>query len=280
MIFKKKCLTKPNALESLLNDSPIIISIPHSGRNYEKKFLNQTNLNINDLRRSEDAYVDEILFLNLNNVSFLKANFPRIFVDVNRTPLEIDPFMWEQNALKKLYNQKTQKVLSGIGVFPKVTLNGDFIYRHKLPYSEAQRRFFNYYFPYHKKIREIIKFTKKKFKKAIVLDCHSMSSEIIDNNVDFVLSNGDGKTASKEIIMSIKKKLNKYGYEVNINDPFKGGFISMYHSNVKKNIHFVQVEINKKLYMFEKNLIINKKKIADLQLLFEEVIRQMHTKFI
>ena len=40
---------------------PIIISIPHSGTNYSKSFLNSTKLSINELKFSEDSYIDELL---------------------------------------------------------------------------------------------------------------------------------------------------------------------------------------------------------------------------
>ncbi len=40
---------------------PIIISIPHSGANYSKSFLNSTKLSFNELKFSEDSYVDQLL---------------------------------------------------------------------------------------------------------------------------------------------------------------------------------------------------------------------------
>ena len=40
---------------------PIIISIPHSGTNYSKSFLNSTKLSFNELKFSEDSYVDQLL---------------------------------------------------------------------------------------------------------------------------------------------------------------------------------------------------------------------------
>ncbi len=266
---KKNC--KP--FEYILKESPIIIMMPHSGRNYEKKFLNQTNLSINSLRDSEDAYVDKIFFSSLSNFSYIKANFPRIFVDVNRSPLEIDPLMWEDTSLKKLFNQRTSKVLSGIGVFPKVNLNGTYIYNCKLPFKEAKRRLLYYYFPYHKKIKEIINISKTKFEKIIALDCHSMSSEIVSSNIDIVLSNGEGKTACHEILYLIEECFTEFGFKVKINDPFKGGFISFFHSNLERNINVVQIEIKKNVYMTEDNFVIKKDKMEKLKRCFKTLIR-------
>ena len=275
MIYKNYSYFKNCSYESYVRDSPIVIMAPHSGRNYDKCFLKQTNLSIQDLRGSEDAYVDKIFFSNLGDFSFIKANFPRIFIDVNRSPLEIDSLMWENNKFKKLFNQKTSKVLSGIGVFPKVNINGEIIYSCRLPFEEAKRRLFTYYFPYHKKIREIIKLSKKKYKKIIALDCHSMSSDIVDVDTDIVLSNGEGKTSDYDTLYFVKNVLNSFGLKVNINDPFKGGFISYYHADVKRGINFIQIEINKKLYMCQKNFVVKEKELKKLKKCFKSLIHSI-----
>ncbi|MGY8976300.1 MAG: N-formylglutamate amidohydrolase, partial [Alphaproteobacteria bacterium] len=72
---------------------PIIISIPHSGSVYSENFLKNILLKKKELQYSEDNYVDKILGKTINNISYVKANFPRSFIDVNRSPLELDPLM-------------------------------------------------------------------------------------------------------------------------------------------------------------------------------------------
>ena len=258
------------SFEFISQNSPLIIMVPHSGRNYDKILLNQTQLSIKELRDSEDAYVDKFFSNNVKKFSFLKAKFPRIFVDVNRSPLEIDPLMWQENGLTKIFNQKTLKVLSGIGVFPKVNLQGDFLYNSKIPFIEAKRRLFKYYFPYHKKIKDVINTTIIKFKKVVALDCHSMASDIIDSDV--VLSNGQGITASYDILYFMKDFFKSFGFKVSINNPFKGGFISYHHSNIKKNIHFIQVEVNKRIYMSEQDYTIKKEEMKKLQSCFKKLV--------
>ena len=63
--------------------SKLFIMVPHSGRNYEKKFLKLTKVRLSELRKSEDCFVD-LIFKDLKlKFNFLSANFPRIFVDVN-----------------------------------------------------------------------------------------------------------------------------------------------------------------------------------------------------
>ena len=141
--------------------------------------------------------------------------------------------MWGNSNLDNLFDKKSIKVLNGIGVFAKYNLFGEYIYSSKLPFSEAKWRLLNYYFPYHKKIKEIIKKTKEKYKKIIALDCHSMASELVNNKTDIVISNVNNKSSSVEILNLIKKSFSNHSYKINTNNPFKGGFITSIMENQK-----------------------------------------------
>ena len=76
--------------------SPLLIMLPHSGRDYDDIFNKQSHLSLSTLRKSEDIYLDLLFKKNTNNYNYIKANFPRILVDVNRSPLEVDTKMWKK----------------------------------------------------------------------------------------------------------------------------------------------------------------------------------------
>ncbi len=62
----------------------LFLNSSHSGRNYSDFTKYFSNLSISDMRKSEDNYMD-LLFDNKKlNINLLTANFPRIFVDLNR----------------------------------------------------------------------------------------------------------------------------------------------------------------------------------------------------
>ncbi len=68
----------------------LFLNSSHSGRNYSD-FLNHNHkLSLNDLRKSEDTYVDLLFDSKFLNINFLVAKFPRIFVNLNRSHLELD----------------------------------------------------------------------------------------------------------------------------------------------------------------------------------------------
>ena len=111
--------------------------------------------------------------------------------------------------------QNQSKVINGIGVFAKYNLFGKYLYSSKIPFNEAKWKTINYYFPYHKKIKEILHTNKSNYNEEVIaLDCHSMSSALVNNEIDIVISNGDNKSSSKELINLVKKSLKKYSYNI------------------------------------------------------------------
>src|SRR5471030_702598 len=75
---------------------PFLFASPHSGRSYPASLLERTRLDATTLRRSEDAFVDE-LFAGVVGLGapLLRALFPRAFLDVNRGMAELDAAMFD-----------------------------------------------------------------------------------------------------------------------------------------------------------------------------------------
>ena len=68
-----------------------------------------------------------------------------------------------------------------------------------------------------------------------------MSSEIVENNIDIVLSDNNGKAADKKYIKGLKEIFNKYNYNVSINMQFKGCFTTKYYGKPYENVHAIQI---------------------------------------
>ena len=68
--------------------------------------------------------------------NYIKTNFPRSYVDVNRHPFEIDPFMIS-SKIPNFINSNSSKTKRGIGVIPKVAVYGNDIYNHLLTRREV-----------------------------------------------------------------------------------------------------------------------------------------------
>ncbi len=125
-----------------------VFASPHSGRFYPHSFIAHSRLTSLSLRRSEDAFVDE-LFSGVTELGapLIAARFPRAYLDVNRAPQEIDAAMFE-GALP-VSPDSTPRVAAGLGVIPRIVRDGAEIYRGKLAPEELAERLTHLYRPYH-----------------------------------------------------------------------------------------------------------------------------------
>lgn len=241
--------------------SPLVFSSPHSGRRYPQAFLKASNLNEISIRRSEDAFVDEI-FSDMPSLGapLLCAEFPRAFCDVNREAFELDPAMFTC-ALPEFANSSSLRVASGLGTIARVVADGEEIYRRKLTFADAQARVEKLYRPYHRALNSLLEKTKDQFGFAILVDCHSMPSKpslartrAKRDAHDIVLGDRFGTSCHAGVINGIERALRNQGLKVAKNDPFAGGFCTEYYGQPFTDIHAVQIEINRDLYMIESNL--------------------------
>ena len=116
-----------------------VFASPHSGTDYRPEFLTQSRLDPITLRRSEDAFVDEIFAAAPERgAPLLRALFPRAFIDPNREPWELDAAMFAE-PLPNYVNSRSPRVAAGLGTIARVVANGEEIYGHKLDFTEAAR---------------------------------------------------------------------------------------------------------------------------------------------
>ena len=111
--------------------SPLILASPHAGRDYRAEFLAISRLDMAQLRRTEDAFVDQ-LFQDgpSHGVPLLCANFPRSWLDVNRDEWELDPAMFA-DQLPAQAAAVSARAAAGLGAIPRVASQGAPIYRRK-----------------------------------------------------------------------------------------------------------------------------------------------------
>ena len=71
---------------------------------------------------------------------------------------------------------------------------------------------------------------------------------------DFVLGDRDGTTCEPEFTETVRALLVGMGYDVKVNDPYKGVELVRAYSDPRARRHSLQIEINKRLYMDETTL--------------------------
>jgi N-formylglutamate amidohydrolase len=240
---------------------PLVFSSPHSGDVYPPAFVAASRLDPVMLRRSEDAFVDE-LFASAPGAgaALLKARFPRAFIDPNREPYELDPGMFADN-LPAWVNRSSPRVGAGLGTIARIVANGAEIYRGKLEFAEAEARIERFYRPYHTALAALLDDSAARFGRVLLIDCHSMPAvggpldrDPGKRRVDFVLGDAHGTSCAPELVAWVESFLRGLGYTTTRNDPFAGGFITRHYGRPAANRHALQIEINRRLYMDEERV--------------------------
>ena len=241
--------------------APVVFASPHSGRDYPPEFIAASRLNVVSLRRSEDAFMDEIFAAAPDfGVPLLGARFPRAYVDANREAFELDPAMFT-DPLPDYVNTRSPRIAAGLGTIARVVTDGEDIYHEPLRFEDALGRIEALYRPYHKALQGLLQATQERFGGCLLVDCHSMPSGQLapelgagDGNkpADMVLGDCFGTSSAPAVTDIAKAALEASGFTVALNKPYAGGFTTRHYGRPREGVHVLQVEINRALYMDEK----------------------------
>ena len=228
---------------------PVVFNSPHSGNVYPRAFLTASRLEMAELRRSEDSFVDELcLGVVRRGYPLMRAHFPRCYVDVNREPYELDPRMFE-GRLPSFANTRSMRVAGGLGTVARVVGDAQEIYGQRIPVDDAIRRIEGLYKPYHRGLRRLFTRVHRDFGAAVLIDCHSMPSSA---GADVVLGDRYSTSCVAAVAETIESTLRAQGYSVSRNKPYAGGFITEHYGNPAAGLHAIQLELNRALYMDER----------------------------
>ncbi len=236
--------------------SPFIFAAPHSGRHYPPCFKSRARLDDQKLRQSEDAFVD-ILYENVCQYggTLLVATHARAYLDLNRASNELDPKMFSPRLDPHGLNI-SHRVKAGLGLIPKIINDGMPIYKSPLPAREAANRLEQIHIPYHQTLARLLGERRAQFGTAYLIDCHSMPSPAVKrrdkySGPDIVLGDSWGSSCSREFTALSEQLFIKAGFRVRRNVPYSGGFSTVHYGTPSHNIHALQIEINRALYMDE-----------------------------
>lgn len=242
-------------IEPLRRTSPLIFASPHSGRRYPSELLANARVSLISLRRSEDAYVDELFAgAAAHGAAVLSGTIARAYVDLNRDPGELDPEMFDERPPPSPQSSSA-RVQAGLGAIPRISGDGQTIYRRKLSLSDAERRISGVHRPYHAMLQNLVAETKELFGCAVLIDCHSMPNNARGAHApDVVLGDRFGASCHPSVTALAEATLRRLGYRVARNTPFAGGHTTQTYGRPAARVHALQVEINRALYVDERTL--------------------------
>ncbi|MAF50547.1 MAG: hypothetical protein CMH64_00490 [Nanoarchaeota archaeon] len=219
-----------------------IVSTPHSGIFIPEEFRNNFNLE-SSILISSDLHTEKVY--NTTKGTKISFNLNTAFINPSRPK--------ERNNDKSLPLSLQNDPFSGSSL-TKTPLR-------KKEFSEEEKlKLIKYYDDYHSKFESEIKKIKEKLGYVIIFDGHSMNSIALENTpdqgkerVDFNVGTLDDSSADKRLIDIFMGALKQEApnYTIQKNFPYKGGFITKKYGNPKENVHVIQIETKRSLFMHE-----------------------------
>ena len=229
--------------------APFVFASPHSGRLYPADFVARSSLTPLALRRSEDAFADDLFEGAVERgAPLIAAKFPRVFLDANRAASELDNAMFD-DALQVEVGAPSARVAAGLGVIPRIVRDGAEIYRRRLSPADAEERLARLYRPYHAALAGLVDETRARFGVAIVVDCHSMPAAA--SIPDIVLGDRYGVSASSALMRHAELAFEACGFSTARNTPYAGGYTTLLYGRRDEGVHALQIEVNRTLYLDE-----------------------------
>jgi N-formylglutamate amidohydrolase len=235
------------------DEVPLVFDSPHSGSRYPEDFRYCCPIEV--LRRAEDAFVDELYgAAPAHGATLIAALFPRSYVDANRAVDDLDEALIDGKWPSPL--RPSHKTRAGLGLVRRVVRPGAPIYDGKLPVDEIAARVERCHTPYHRVLDEACGRAHRKFGAVWHLNCHSMPSHPTAKEegecADFVLGDRDGTTCGREFTAFVAEVLRSRGYDVRVNEIYKGVEIVRRQGRPGEHRHSLQIEVDRSLYMNQK----------------------------
>lgn len=233
---------------------PVVLDSPHSGDQRPPDF--DCLLTDQDLRDAQDSHIDTLyLPATALGIPMLAAQYPRTYIDANRHEGDVDPELLD-TPWPDLY-RPSGKARLGKALIWRTLDDGRAIYSGRLSVQHIRWRIAHYHRPYHTALKHLLDSAHESFGCVYHINCHSMNpvSGLMgeggagSERADFVLGDRDGTTCSAEFTQFVQKALAQYGYEVAINQPYKGVELVRAYADPIQHRHSLQLEINKRIYM-------------------------------
>ena len=238
---------------------PLVLDSPHSGTRIPADF--GAALADSDLREGEDCYIDALyLPAAERGIPLLAAQFPRTYLDPNRHAADIDPDLLDAPWPDALVPSGKARI--GKALVWRTLDDGRPIYNRKLGVDELRQRIARFHAPYHAALRGLLEAAHARHGQVFHINCHSMNAVsgtmgeggAGQRRADVVLGDRDGSTCAPAFTAFVRNHLAALGYEVKVNDPFKGVELVRAFADPAAGFHSLQLEVNKRLYMDEATL--------------------------
>ncbi len=219
---------------------PLLISMPHNGEAIPDNIAATMTAKARTIPDT-DWYIDRLYdFAEQLGAYIIKPTYSRYVIDLNRSKFN-----------ENLYPGANSTELCPTTAFDLSPL---YIAGKAPDQAEINRRIELYWQPYHQALATTLASIRQHFGKAVLLDAHSILSQVPrffeDKLPDFNFGTADGKSCAKSLIEQVAK-IELAPYSSIINGRFKGGYITRAYGKPEENIHAIQLELSQRTYLQE-----------------------------
>jgi N-formylglutamate amidohydrolase len=235
----------PPTIHPPRNSLPVLLSVPHSGRDYPDWLDQLARRGRSSLEPLEDPLVDRLAWRAIaDGTAAIVARAPRAAIDCNRSEIEVDPAVVDL----PIAGQLGARARGGLGIVPGRTVRDGSLWRRAISAPEFEARLNTAHRPYHAAIAAALKAIVANHGGAVLLDCHSMPPRP-DGHPNVVIGDRHGHTASPFISAAADRIARDHGYSVQRNIPYAGGWIVERHGAPRAHVHALQIEFDRRCYL-------------------------------
>lgn len=228
--------------------SPIVLSVPHAGRDYPAALLERLRVPPRLLLPLEDRLVDTVARAAWGGETLLIANRARAWIDLNRGEQDRDPRV-DDGAPRAGSSPASVRVRGGLGLIPRRAAAGTELWSRRWSADEVTARIRADHRPYHAALSAALAAARARFGVAVLLDLHSMPPLPGRGAARVVIGDRFGRSASSRIVARVEGCARRAGLTTALNTPYAGGHILERHAAPDRGIHAVQLELDRSLYL-------------------------------
>ncbi len=226
--------------------SPIVLSVPHAGRDYPMALRAALKAPLACLLPLEDRHADTLAHAARGIETLFIATRPRAWIDLNRSEQERDPRI-DEGAIPMPESAQSLKLRSGLGLVPR-RAGGIDLWRRRFAAEEIAARIAQDHRPYHAAVSEALTAARARFGVAVLIDVHSMPS-LAPGGARLVIGDRFGQASAARFVARIEGVAHAARVRSAINTPYAGGHVLERHADPANNIHAIQLEFDRSLYL-------------------------------
>ncbi|TVV75290.1 N-formylglutamate amidohydrolase [Sphingomonas solaris] len=232
--------------------TPLVVSVPHAGRDYPASLVERSTLPVETLAALEDRHADALAAgLPAMGITTFVQRRARAWIDLNRDEREIDAAMIAP-APRPGTLIVSAKVRGGLGLIPRRIAGAGEIMRQRLTEAEVAARIASDHRPWHGAIADALAAARARFGIAVLLDLHSMPPLAPVGGraaPRLVFGDAHGRACAPRFVARLQEVAAARGIATARNAPYAGGHTLDRHGRPPGAIHAVQMEIDRSLYL-------------------------------